>query len=194
MAGWSTPRISAHGAMSLKPENALRRIAKFGRRGRIEEDVALAGWGTPTGQDGKHATLSTSEQNRDPNNLRNQVYLTGWNSPRSSDGSKGGPNQSGGALSHDATLVGWATPIDRDWKDTEGMSQTGINPDGSIRSRMDHLGRQAFLSTAKTEDTGGSRLNPAFSLWLIAGDSVTHELIATCPRGLVLSKQRGTRS
>jgi hypothetical protein len=131
----------------------------------LSHDATLTGWGTPTSQDAKHSSLSESEQKRDPNVLRNQAHLAGW-----------------------------ATPIDRDWKDTEGMSLTGINPDGSTRNRMDHLGRQAFLSTAKTDDTGGFRLNPAFSLWLIAGDSVTRELIATCPRGLVPSRRRGTQS
>lgn len=34
----------------------------------------------------------------------------GWNSPRASDGSNGGPNQAGGALSHDAALSDWPTP------------------------------------------------------------------------------------
>ncbi len=35
---------------------------------------------------------------------------TSWQSPRATDGSNGGPNQSGGALSHDASLAPWPTP------------------------------------------------------------------------------------
>ena len=43
-------------------------------------------------------------------------------------------------------LTGWATASARDWKDTGGMATTGTNPDGSVRSRMDQLGRQAHLA------------------------------------------------
>lgn len=44
----------------------------------------------------------------------------------------------------------WCTPTTRDWKDGPGMSTTGVNPDGSIRNRIDMLPRQA----AATEDPG----------------------------------------
>ena len=44
----------------------------------------------------------------------------------------------------------WATPSTRDWKDTLGMSLTGINPDGSHRSRMDQLPRQAAITGWQT--------------------------------------------
>src|SRR6516225_9296074 len=33
----------------------------------------------------------------------------------------------------------WATPSSRDWKDSEGMSQTGASPDGTMRNRLDQL-------------------------------------------------------
>ena len=70
--------------------------------------------------------------------------------------------------------VGWATPSARDWKDTPGMSQTGVNPNGTTRTRLDQLPRQAHLAIsgqkqtttdAATENT--VLLNPAFSLWLL---------------------------
>lgn len=38
------------------------------------------------------------------------------------------------------------TPAARDYKDTEGMATTSINPDGSVRSRLDQLPRQANLA------------------------------------------------
>ncbi len=38
------------------------------------------------------------------------------------------------------------TPAARDWKDTAGMATTGTNPDGSERSRLDQLPRQAALA------------------------------------------------
>ena len=39
----------------------------------------------------------------------------------------------------------WATASARDWKDTVGMATKGVNPDGSIRKRLDQLPRQAQL-------------------------------------------------
>ena len=45
-----------------------------------------------------------------------------------------------------AHLAGWSTASARDWEDTAGMSETGVNPDGSTRNRMDQLGRQVQLS------------------------------------------------
>lgn len=43
-------------------------------------------------------------------------------------------------------FTGWVTPTVRDWKDTAGMSITATNPDGSERSRVDQLPRQAQLT------------------------------------------------
>jgi len=45
-----------------------------------------------------------------------------------------------------ATIAGRVTPSARDWKDTPGMSQTRINPDGSTRARLDQLPRQAAIA------------------------------------------------
>lgn len=70
----------------------------------------------------------------------------GYNTPRATDGKNGGPNQAGGALSHDASLAGWSTASARDWKDTPGMSMMATNPDGSERTRADQLPRQAVLA------------------------------------------------
>ena len=70
-------------------------------------------------------------------------------------------------------LAGWATASGRDWKDTPGMAQTGTNPDGSERERLDQLPRQVTglmpsPSSAETEKPAESlRLNPAFSGWLM---------------------------
>jgi hypothetical protein len=63
----------------------------------------------------------------------------------------------------------WMTPSARDWKDSEGMSHTGTNPDGSTRSRLDQLGRQALAATgpASPSPSGPRRLNPEFTEWLM---------------------------
>ena len=59
------------------------------------------------------------------------------------------------------------TPTSRDWKDTRGMSQTGINPDGSSRERLDQLPRVVYagLPTGKDRHSGG--LKPMWVEWLL---------------------------
>lgn len=53
----------------------------------------------------------------------------------------------------------WATPSTRDYKDSAGMAHHGINPDGSVRKRLDQLGRQVQLTAWPTpqaaDSTGG---------------------------------------
>lgn len=46
----------------------------------------------------------------------------------------------------DNDCTGWPTASSRDWKDTPGMSTTGVNPDGSTRTRLDQLPRVAQIS------------------------------------------------
>jgi hypothetical protein len=50
----------------------------------------------------------------------------------------------------DSGSTGWVTPSARDWKDSAGMSLSGINPDGSERLRLDQLPRQAQLASWPT--------------------------------------------
>jgi site-specific DNA-cytosine methylase len=40
----------------------------------------------------------------------------------------------------------WVSPSSRDWKDSPNQRTEGVNPDGSIRSRLDQLPRQATLA------------------------------------------------
>lgn len=77
-------------------------------------------------------------------------------------------------MAHEARLASTATPSARDWKDTPGMAETGTNPDGSTRTRLDQLPRQAQLAASGETATGGgdamasgARLNPAYSRWLM---------------------------
>ena len=71
----------------------------------------------------------------------------GWNTPRATDGSNGGPNQAGGLnIQTAAQLTGWSTASARDWKDTAGMATEAVNPDGSTRTRLDQLPRQAQMA------------------------------------------------
>lgn len=77
-----------------------------------------------------------------------------------------------------AQLAGWATASARDWKDTPGMATVAENPDGSERSRLDQLPRQAMLTgwtTPQAHDTNprgaGNRTNPAAGNACLAWDA-----------------------
>jgi hypothetical protein len=89
------------------------------------------------------------------------------------------------SLAVDATLMALTTPSARDWKDTSEMSESGVDPDGSTRSRLDQLPRQAQLADSGLTATGGTgetkstvlseqesphssqgQLNAAYSRWL----------------------------
>lgn len=97
-------------------------------------------------------------------NLVDQAILAGWNSPLATDGSNGGPNQSGGALSHDAAMAGWPTCSARDWKDGRS-NQHGKNARPLNEVVTLAFGQNQLLSLAQTEKRGA--LNPDFSRWLM---------------------------
>jgi hypothetical protein len=149
--------------------------------GRRISDSDFGSWPTPQAQEqnetpekklarGAHAGL----------NLRNAAEMASWPTPTLHDAEKGGQEKRamgetrhGSNLQDFALTAGWATASARDWKDTPGMAATGTNPDGSERTRLDQLPRQAGLvigqtssgSPAQTESKG--QLNPEFSLWLM---------------------------
>lgn len=73
-----------------------------------------------------------------------------------------------------AAVSALCSPSSRDWKDTPGMATETAGPDGSERTRLDHLPRQAQLAVSGALPTGGSdetakraRLDPAYSRWLM---------------------------
>ena len=275
MAGWSTPQ--SHDGTGARGAG-FELTDHHHRPHDLVAESQLAGWPSPNAHDG-HRPGYEDDESTQGSNLRRDVRrwlapqppdgattdpgaVAGWNSPRATDGSNGGPNQSGGALSHDVQLSGWATPtakVDSGSRNTPNskahkgysltdqvrgdlgrgrlaawatpmvddaknltrkagtfkdssltrMVVTGWSTPGACDARphdtedtagqdypsqnQNWIGRQA-QSTAQTGNGGGYRLNPAFSLWLIAGDSVTPVLIETCPRGLVSSREPGTRS
>ena len=92
--------------------------------------------------------------------------VSGWPTTTVTDGLKQGavsPRPGMMGLSETAPLAGWATASARDWKDSPGMALEAVNPDGSARSRIDQLPRQAQLAgwpTARANDGTGAKIPP----------------------------------
>ncbi|MCY0148339.1 hypothetical protein OEG84_11605 [Hoeflea sp. G2-23] len=121
-----------------------------------------------------------------------------WPTPTAN--STTGPGSSGrdGGLNIQtaAQLAGWATTT-RDWKDTPGMATTGVNPDGSVRSRLDQLGRQAGVAGWPTPMAGtpaqngnnaagnndSSRKTVALSGWPTARKGTPQDMAAAAMSG-----------
>jgi hypothetical protein len=95
--------------------------------------------------------------------------------PRSEDSQCAGAHRGlPDTLHSQANLQAVTTPSSRDWKDASGMSESGVDPDGSTRTRLDQLPRQAQLAASGPTATGGSvatentgQLDPAYSRWLM---------------------------
>jgi len=84
------------------------------------------------------------------------------------------PRGRSNSLALNAALASISTPSARDWKDSSGMSESGVDPDGSIRSRLDQLPRQAQLAASGLTAIGGTdatestdQLDPEYSRWLM---------------------------
>ena len=72
--------------------------------------------------------------------------LNGWPTPTANSKSQPETERGLKTLAGVTALSGWPTASARDWKDTAGMATTGVNPDGSERTRLDQLPRTAQLS------------------------------------------------
>ncbi len=170
--GWPTPNCNERGSESRESKD------KRGAGGiDLQSTARLAGWPTPMA--GSPATATYNEAGNNDSSRKTVALLVGWPTPQASWAEAGSTSRSGdrkdelliGGLVRG--LSGWVTPSARDWKDSPGMATTGINPDGSERSRLDMLPRQAALasgtpttsSPAGTEKPGA--LNPAHSRWLM---------------------------
>lgn len=81
------------------------------------------------------------------------VTWSGWVSMWRGDYSA---RQKSAARMNASACSSWPSPAARDWKDTDGMAATGINPDGSERQRADQLARSVFLWATPKTMTGGA--------------------------------------
>lgn len=95
---------SASAALQSRLESRLRAVTEG--CGSTLYDLSWKYWDMPSGPP-IPALRAVARRTSDSGSASSRK---GWNTPRSTDGSNGGPNQAGGALSHDAALAGWPTP------------------------------------------------------------------------------------
>ena len=129
------------------------------QRGASHRRISVSGctgWPTPQQRDGKGEFKNHTKQGRD---LSNDAKLIGWNTPRATDGSKGGPNQTGGALPADAALAGWPSPMAGS-PATEDYNEAG-NTDSS-RKTVELLAGWATPKSTEHQTTG-KRGNPTLN-------------------------------
>lgn len=180
--GWPSPKASDTTG-SQQPPN---------RQGGVDLKGAaqLTGWPTPEALNHEGYQMMNGIQYP---RLGAVAKTASWNTPRATDGSKGGPNQTGGALPADAATAAWPTPTALSFADSHmpgnnrSMNKTvelaawsSPKANEKIQSPKAHakgyysVADQALLasgpnstsSTAQTERRGV--LNPALSRWLQA--------------------------
>lgn len=117
--GWPTPAATDTPRSAESAESAEQRLMA-GHQADLPTVVQTVGWPTTTTMD--HIPREK---------LRPSRTATG---------------RTGGYIAE--VLAGWTTPSARDWKDSDGMSTTGTNPDGSERNRIDQLPRQVFAAVS----------------------------------------------
>jgi hypothetical protein len=81
------------------------------------------------------------------------------------------------------------------------MSESGVDPDGSIRSRLDQLPRQAQLADSGATATGGTpetkstgQLNADYSRWLQGLPIVFSSCADTAMQSFRKSRQRSSKA
>jgi hypothetical protein len=163
-----TPKLPKYGHDMAKFEWEPGRVSPTD----LETAVHLASVPTPMAGSPATETYSAAGNN---DYSRKIVQLASTATPTAEDSQcTGGHRGCHYMLSAQAKCCSVASPSARDWKDTSGMSETGVDPDGSIRTRLDQLPRQAQLADYGETATGGTpatkstgQLNPEYSRWLM---------------------------
>lgn len=139
LAGWATPQTRDDHGRTANAEMSMKRMDS-GRR-NLDDMAALAGWCSPTAQDGSRGSLPPREQDTGVP-LSQQAALAGWPTPQCTQA----PNMS-----------------ENRGKDYGG--RRGRLTPQSVEAIM--AGPDADSSRAETGKPGA--LNPAHSLWLMLG-------------------------
>ena len=181
LASVSTPRLSDPKSGHSYTENMTGCS--------LPMDANLATCATPRAEDSE----STGAHRGIPDTLNSQANLATLPTPNATDGSKAPKTFAGGNLSFPSTAK---------------LYETGVDPDGSIRSRLDQLPRQAQLAasgetatggTAKTASTDPSgkeslplspgQLNAGYSRWLMGLPPIFDHCVIRAMRNLKARKK-----
>ncbi len=154
-------RLARYGSMEYEQTWKLR-VTPSGLRywahtasGHRTSGSGVTGSPTPRGIDGSKGQRTMEGVNAEldrKGNLDELPMLCGHPTPACNepDGafrpSRAATGRTTDYLGRTAQLAGHPTCSARDWKDTPGMAQTGTNPDGSERRRLDMLPRVAALA------------------------------------------------
>jgi hypothetical protein len=106
--------------------------------------ATLAGWPTPAETNADRGGMLERTQG-ERRNLQDFSLLAGWPTPRNEDSEQTGAHRGvPDTLNSASKLAGWPTCSSRDWKDTPGMAQEGMDKSGKYRNRIDQLPRTAM--------------------------------------------------
>ena len=191
LAGWPSETASLADKGVRSEEGAAREFERRGAGADLPTVATLAvdGWQTPTLEDsGRNGSLEgwqkfTDEQQWSQCRLRNQIHtLAGWGSPRSSETGRcrspealARAKERGGSVAAEDQvhlLAGYPTPAAQEFepRDIDNMmarraEQRAMGRNGNGFGLT--LGPTTESSPAPTARRVASRLNPAFSLWLM---------------------------
>lgn len=166
--GWPTPRTNGGYGNPSRAGNGLA---------RLEGDVHLAGWVTPTTRDWKDTPGMVAERDGKPrlDQLPRLAYLAGWPTPNATDMIK----RKGMRPSRKATgrQTGYLSEAVKDYATPEGPA------------RLTATGQMLTGSPAGMD--GGGQLNPAHSRWLMG---LPEEWDACAPTETLSTRKRRKRS
>ena len=132
---------------------AGRLVSRLAASGRRTSDNDSGSWPTPIVGDTTGGPRPPGSGRGPAPGLQAAAHLTSWPTTTVTDAYRGeryDPMAKNMTLNMAAQRTSWPTASARDWKDTSGMSETGTNPDGSTRSRLDQLPRVAGLTSWAT--------------------------------------------
>ena len=154
--GWPSPTSSDTTGGKIPPGHANRNNIT-----KLKQVSAVVGWPTPEALN--HEGYQVMNGIQYPR-IGAVAKTASWNTPRATDGSKGGPNQSGGALPADAATASCSTP-----KANEKIQSPKAHAKGFYS-----VADQAAMASGPTSNSSTAPmarrgvLNPALFRWLQA--------------------------